>query len=75
MHPLHSSLEEQKLGQISVLAVSGAAEVDEAKAATTARTIAEETRIICASCDLGPDGFEDDSRRTAGFYVARNFVI
>jgi hypothetical protein len=76
MHPLHSSLEEQKLGQISVLAVSGAAaglaEVDEAKAATTARTIVEETRIVCESCDLGPDDFEEDSRRTAGFYVLKN---
>ncbi|KAG1760302.1 hypothetical protein EDD22DRAFT_1051638 [Suillus occidentalis] len=50
MHPLHSSSRLQKLGQILAPAVSGAAaglaEVDEAKAATTTRTIAEETRIV-----------------------------
>jgi hypothetical protein len=45
------------------------AEVDEARAATTARTIEEETRIICELCDLRPDDFEEDSRRTAGFYT------
>jgi hypothetical protein len=75
MHPLHSSLALQKLGQISAPAVSGAAaglaEIDEAKAATTTRTIAEETRIICESYDLGSDGFGEDGRRTAGFYVLK----
>lgn len=74
IHPAHSSSKRQKLGQTSALAVSGAAaglaEVDEAKAATTARAIEEETRIICELCDLGSDDFED-SRRTAGFYVLK----
>jgi hypothetical protein len=71
---MHSSLKRQKVGQLSAPAVSGAAaglaEVDEAKAATTARAIEEETRIICELCDLGSDDFED-SRRTAGFYVLK----
>jgi hypothetical protein len=51
------------------------AEVDEAKAATTARIIAEETRIICESCDLGSDDFEENRRRTAGFLCTKNIVI
>lgn len=57
IQPLHSSLETQKFGQISVPAVSGAAaglaEVDEAKAATMARATAEVTRIIRESCAIG----------------------
>lgn len=51
--PLHSSLETQKFGQISVPAVSGAAEVDEAKAATMARATAEVTRNTRESCVIG----------------------
>lgn len=52
---------------------AGLAEVDETKAATTARTIAEETRIVCESCDLRSDDFEEDSgtRRTAGLYAIK----
>ncbi|KIK43339.1 hypothetical protein CY34DRAFT_717222 [Suillus luteus UH-Slu-Lm8-n1] len=75
VHLKHSSSKRQKAGQPSAPAVSGVAaglaKVDEAKAATTARTIEEETRIICESCDLGSDDFEEDSRRTAGFYVLK----
>lgn len=51
-------------------AAAGLAEVDEAKATTTARTTAEETRII-ESCDI----MKEDSRRTAGFLCAKNIVI
>ncbi|KAG1761822.1 hypothetical protein EV702DRAFT_1273147 [Suillus placidus] len=37
----------QKAGQTPVPASVGIADIDDAKAATTARTIAEETRIVC----------------------------
>jgi hypothetical protein len=47
-------------------AAAGSAEVDEVKAATTARTTAEETRITESCCMI-----KDDSRRTAGFYVLK----
>lgn len=45
------------------------AEIDDGTAETTARTIAEDRRIVCDLCDVGSDNSEDDSRKTAGFYV------
>jgi hypothetical protein len=39
--------------------VSGAAEIDDARLAMTARTIAEEKRIICDSCDIGSNNSEE----------------
>ncbi|KAG1795546.1 uncharacterized protein BJ212DRAFT_1526349 [Suillus subaureus] len=59
MPPLHTSSVLQKLGHISVplvAASAGMAEIgDEAEAAMTTRTIAEEKRIICDSCATGSD--------------------
>ncbi|KAG1859531.1 hypothetical protein DFJ58DRAFT_780105 [Suillus subalutaceus] len=51
-------------GHLSALA--GTAEIDDARAATTASTIAEEKRIFCDSCNMGLDDSEEDSRDTAG---------
>jgi hypothetical protein len=45
------------------------AEIDVATAATMARTVAENRRIVCDSCDVGSDNSEDDGRKTTGFYV------
>jgi hypothetical protein len=45
------------------------AEIDGAKAATTARAIAEEKRIVSEGCDIWLDAFEEDGKETAGFYV------
>lgn len=77
MHPLHSAsvLQMPKSGQIPTPAVSGAAtgaaEADEAQAATTATAITGEKRIVCELCDIEPDSFEEDSRRTVCFFVLR----
>lgn len=61
------------LGHLSATAAPvasvGMAETDDATTVTMARTIAEDNRIVCDSCDLGSENSEDDSRKTIGFYV------
>lgn len=47
------------------------AEIDDDKATTTARTSAEETRIVCDSYDMGSDNFEEDNGKTVSFYVPK----
>jgi hypothetical protein len=48
------------------------AEIDIATTAKMARTVAENRRIVCDSCDVGSDNSEDDSRNMTGFYVLNN---
>lgn len=62
MQALHAELPKQNRGHLSavvaVVAVvapaksAGIADIDDVRAATTARTIAEEKRIVCDSCDM-----------------------
>jgi hypothetical protein len=52
---LHDAFSVQKLQVLASTASVGLAEVDDAKAATTARTTAEEKRIVCESCDMRSD--------------------
>jgi len=37
----------------------------------TARTIAQEKRIVCDSCDMGSGNAEGDRQKTTGFYIFR----
>jgi hypothetical protein len=73
---LHSSSLLHQVEHLPTPAVSGAAEIDDAKLAMTARTIAEEKRIICDLCDTGSTNSVEDStvQRTAGFYVLNTVI-
>jgi len=54
---LHAESPKQNRGHLSAVVApaksAGIADIDDVKAATTARTIAEEKRIVCDSCDMG----------------------
>jgi hypothetical protein len=83
MQALHAELPKQNRGHLSaVVAVvapaksAGIADIDDVKAATTARTIAEEKRIVCDSCDMGSSNSARNSigRRLAFMYSLESLL-
>jgi hypothetical protein len=72
-HSLHSSSLLHQVGHLPTPAESGAAEIDDAKLAMTARTIAEEKRIICDSCDIGSNDSEEDNTEEDGWLLCAEY--